>query len=145
MKFTEIYFFRRYGFDPSLKTSLSEEAGLGAHSNVVVVSKDNAGHWTERRYVWSHIGSRPWGTDVLQQCPGCKRLRPWGKPKISKETTKSAGGELVVKHTIKHACRSCRFSRLFDKSSGLVHDGAMGECGRGEWYFTRRVLSNNVA
>jgi hypothetical protein len=47
MKLAENYFFRRYGFEMALKASLSEEAGLGAHGNVTIVSKANGGDWIE--------------------------------------------------------------------------------------------------
>jgi hypothetical protein len=139
MKFTEKYFFRRYGFDTAFKASLSEEAGLGAHGNVIVVAKGNAGEWAERHFIWSHIGARPWGIDVSQQCPGCQRLRTWTKPKIIEKMVRKK----PVKHRIKLGCRFCNYSKEFDKPAGLTHDGAMAECGRGEWYFTRRVLSTS--
>jgi hypothetical protein len=141
MKLAENYFFRRYAFDTSLKASLSEEAGLGAHGNIMIFSKANGGDWIERCYIWSHVGSRPWGTDISQQCPRCKRLRPWGKPNVTKDTIQSNNGSKVVKHRIKHWCRSCPYSKMFDRSPDLILNGSMADCGRGEWYFTRRTLT----
>ena len=137
-KFAEKYFFRRYGFDPALKASLSEEAGLGAHGNVHVISQENSGLWIERIYVWSHPASRPWGVEVSQQCPSCKRLRSWLKPKqirrrnIVKNTT-------TTSELIQHKCRFCGHFKCFTKPADLIHDGVMAESGRGTWFFTVRV------
>jgi hypothetical protein len=141
MKFTDKYFFRRYGFNSALTASLSEECGLGAHTNIIVISKDSAGHWIERRYLWSHVSLRPWGVEVSQQCPSCRRIRPWHKPKVSSQSIKNADGSKVTKRYIQHRCRFCLFSRSFDKPASLTYLGALGECGRGEWHVTRRIIS----
>ena len=141
MKLAENYFFRCYAFDTALKASLSEEVGLGAHGNVIVVSKANGGNWIERRYVWSHIGLCPWGTDVSQQCPHCKRLRLWDKPQVIKDASQSNNGSKVVKYRVKHRCRSCQYSKMFNKSPDLILDGSMADYGRGQWYFTCHKLA----
>jgi len=142
MKFAEKYFFRHYALDTALKASLSEEAGLGVHGNVTIISKENTGQSVQRVYVWSHISSRPWGNDVSQQCPHCKRLRPSSKPRVAKKR-KVVKGSTVTVHLIKHMCSFCSYGREFIKHEGLIRDGAMGERGRGDWYFTCRVLSRD--
>jgi hypothetical protein len=130
-KFAERYFFRRYSIDTAFKTSLSEEAGLGAHGNVILVSKSSkSGDWTERQFVWAHIGVRPWGNDVSQQCRNCGRLRVWGTPSADKAT-----------ETVQVTCRFCSASLMFKKPPSLVRDGVMGESGRGQWYFSRRIIA----
>jgi hypothetical protein len=141
MKFTDKYFFRRYGFDTALQASLSEECGLGAHSNIIVISKGKAGLWIERLYLWSHVSLRPWGVEISQQCPSCRRIRPWRKPHISSIAAETADGSKVTTHCIVHKCRFCPYSRSLDKPASLTYLGAVGECGRGEWHFTRRVIS----
>jgi hypothetical protein len=144
MKFAEKYFFRHYALDPALKCSLSEEAGLGAHGNVIVISRDNSGQWIERHYIWSHVASRPWGTEVSQQCPRCKRIRGWAKPKVVKTIDKSPDGTNSIQHTIQHSCRFCSYSKRFAKPADLVRDGVMAESGSGQWYFSRRVLARGI-
>lgn len=126
-KLAEKYFLRKYSFESSLKSSLSEEAGLGAHGNVIVISISNREIWTERHFVWSHPATRPWGHDITQQCPNCLCLRPWEKPSI-------IGNEIVL------ACGVCHKSNTFSKPKDMISDGVMGKCGGGEWFFTRRVL-----
>ena len=150
MKFTEKYFFHHYNVDTAIKASLSEESGLVSHGDILVISQDHSQQWIERRFVWSHIGSRPWGTNVPQQCPRCKRMRPWDKPKMIKQRTmKTCAKDRLLRSDsavaggpdfIKHSCRFCRYSKTFAKPDNFVRDGVMAESGRGEWYFTRRVL-----
>jgi len=143
MKFTDKYFFRRYGLDAALTASLSEESGLGSHSNVIVISKDNTGRWIERLYVWSHVSTRPWGVDVSQQCPSCRRIQSWHKPQASnvlQPSSKAKMSKLTLRR-IEHRCRFCSYVRSFDKPASLTYLGAMGESGRGKWYVTRRVIS----
>lgn len=127
MKMTEKFFFRKYSIDVSIKASLSEEVGLGAHGNVIVVSRSKCGEWVERHFIWCHPATRPWGEDVTQQCPACCRLRSWKRPTV-------VGGTITLN------CTGCRYQATYTKPQDLLLDGAMGKCGGGEWFFTRRVL-----
>jgi len=127
-KLTEKYFFHRYSLDPALKASLAEECGLGAHGNVIVVSRSgDTKDWIERQYMWSHNGTRPWGIDVSLQCPNCRRLRAFRKP-------------IVKQDVVTLVCKYCNTSLEFKKPAGMIYDGAMASCGRGDWFFTRRII-----
>jgi hypothetical protein len=71
-KFTESYFFCRYGIMMAFKSSLGQEVALGAHGNVILVTQCNkTGRWSKKTYVWAHLMQRPWGTDIPQQCGTC--------------------------------------------------------------------------
>jgi len=141
MKFAKKYFFHQYALDTALKASLSEEAGLGAHGNVTVISRESTGQWIRREYIWSHVASHSWGNDVSQQCGKCKRLCPWTKPKVAKKRKLVDGSSMTV-HLVEHTCSFCGEGREFIKPDDLICDSAMGESSRGDWYFIRSVLSH---
>ena len=130
-KFVEKYFFRHYSLLVAVKDTLGEEAGLGAHGDVILVSRrSSAEPWVELRLVWSHNVVRPYGTDISLQCAKCGFLRPWSPPRIIKRP------EAVI-----IACKYCRHATTYTKPVDLERDGKMGRVGGGEWLFHRRVLS----
>jgi hypothetical protein len=110
----------------------------------VVISKDKSAHWMERVYIWSHISLRSWGIKVSQQCPSCRQIRSWNKPRTLSKVSKTADGSKLTMCCITHGCQRCSYSRSFDKPTSWTYLSAVGECGRGEWYFTHWVISGGI-
>lgn len=130
-KFAEKYFFRHYSLLVTIKDALGEEAGLGAHGDVIFVSRrTSAEPWVELRLVWSHNVVRPYGTDVTLQCVNCRALRPWSPPRFSKQP-----------EAVTIACKFCCHATTYAKPVNFERDGKLGRVGGGEWFVTRRVLS----
>ena len=124
-KITESYFFRHYGIMTAFKSSLGQEEALGAHGNVILVTKcSKPGRWSEKTYVWAHLTQRPWGMDIPQQCDKCGRLRPWKTPDNHK--------------LVKITCSHCGASQEFKKPDDFVLEGTMG--GNGQWYHMHRTV-----
>ena len=129
-KFTESYFFRHYTIMTAFKSSLSQEPVLGAHGNVILVSRCKAGSWVQKTYVWSHMAQRPWGTDVPRQCAKCGCLRPWKTPTQHKQV-------------IKIQCSICGATQTFEKPEAFILEGGMGTAGQGQWCYVHRQLAKD--
>ncbi|KAF8968065.1 hypothetical protein BDZ97DRAFT_1655612, partial [Flammula alnicola] len=95
------------------KAIMRDHPVLGAHTHIVVFEPK-----TTTRYIWSHLGIRPFGNDIPVQCPRCKSLKAW-KP------TATPDGK------IKHSCagNGCKYSVEYSMpsdtswvaGSGLTH------------------------
>lgn len=64
---------------PHIKYFLMEHQSLGAHADIIQFEAGNT-----KTYRWTHVGVRPLGIGINQQCGQCNRLRT-KKPKESQD------------------------------------------------------------
>jgi hypothetical protein len=66
MKLAQKMFIECFSVLRALPKLLKEEAGLGAHTSIVVLAPT-----FRLNYFWMHDGIRPYGAEIALQCPSC--------------------------------------------------------------------------
>lgn len=109
-------------------SALRDHVGAGIHSDIYLLEADGV----LTKYMWSHVALQPFGQPTPLQCEGCKSLRSWKEPKLTKENKE------VISVFLK--CKVCPYSFTVAKDQDSLkrvgHQGVTELSERGKWFYT---------
>lgn len=118
------FLFRR----KSLQQVLLNNQSLGAHTNIVEITKN-----VFTTFKWTHPAIRPMGHSITNQCPDCKRLKS-RKPKVSKDLT-----------SVTLKCDGCKKVQTFylENNWCWVRGHILGRNDQGAWLVHKETISES--
>src|ERR1700733_247782 len=105
-----------------LENILRESVELGAHTNMMVYTRQGAIH----TYSWGHPIAKPYGVALPLNCKACGRLGSWSVPSMGLSTLPTIG---------KFPCKGPGCSYVFSCSIPTLHRvGSKSQDASGEWF-----------